>query len=301
MHKFLTTQLQAPPTDRLAAAFVALGMSDEGARTIAAYDRGSAFWKTKPPATTCSSSPKRLAMSRPCSEKSARSADSSIAGYSPCSLTPIWARSPATTSSSRVPARVPVSSIAQRHRSRARRSVSRATRGSRPDSLHLPPSYAELALADVAGGRLARRRLLFHAGRHARRRAPSLPLAPAPRARKAPLGREGAAAGIFFGRDAPLHSRATVRRGRGPCQTMRPPANPRCQQQAASGPVLNPLAAQTSRRCRRRPGHRRAARGNPRGRTRARSRVRPRARAQRPRSRPPPSPSPRPRRRHQLP
>ncbi len=39
MHKFLTTQLQAPPTDRLAAAFVALGMSDEGARTIAAYDR----------------------------------------------------------------------------------------------------------------------------------------------------------------------------------------------------------------------------------------------------------------------
>lgn len=38
MPEFLRAQLHAPPTDRLAAAFVAEEMVDEGARTLAAYD-----------------------------------------------------------------------------------------------------------------------------------------------------------------------------------------------------------------------------------------------------------------------
>lgn len=37
--EFLRRQLAAPPTDRLAAAFVALGAVDEGARALGAYDR----------------------------------------------------------------------------------------------------------------------------------------------------------------------------------------------------------------------------------------------------------------------
>jgi hypothetical protein len=39
MPEFLRAQLHAPPTDRLAAAFLAEGMVDEGARTLAAYDK----------------------------------------------------------------------------------------------------------------------------------------------------------------------------------------------------------------------------------------------------------------------
>lgn len=39
MSEFLRAQLHAPPTDRLAAAFLAEGIVDEGARTLAAYDK----------------------------------------------------------------------------------------------------------------------------------------------------------------------------------------------------------------------------------------------------------------------
>lgn len=39
MQGFLTTWLTAPPTDRLAAAFLHFGAVDEGVRTFAAYDR----------------------------------------------------------------------------------------------------------------------------------------------------------------------------------------------------------------------------------------------------------------------
>jgi hypothetical protein len=38
MPDFLRAQLRAPPTDRLAAAFLGEEMVDEGARTLAAYD-----------------------------------------------------------------------------------------------------------------------------------------------------------------------------------------------------------------------------------------------------------------------
>jgi hypothetical protein len=39
MPEFLRAQLHAPPTDRLAAAFLAEEMIDEGARTLNAYDQ----------------------------------------------------------------------------------------------------------------------------------------------------------------------------------------------------------------------------------------------------------------------
>jgi len=38
MHAFLTTWFAAPPTDRLAAAFLHYRALDEGARTFTAYD-----------------------------------------------------------------------------------------------------------------------------------------------------------------------------------------------------------------------------------------------------------------------